>query len=245
MNTVIRIALGVTVITCAFCIYFINNYRGRLKAAELTVASFEENATKTAVQSSSLEADNDKLEKDLKGLQAQIPLLMAQIEGAASTSGTAQSGGKETQQQLIDAAKGLRLMTSERDKYREVAKETEQLKRQLLIYQNLGTVAQLQGMKDQVNNSQTPEGAVQDPQSTGGEGRAKVKLGTELGVVLSVDSKLGFCVINCGSTKGIAKGDEFHVHRTGNFVGKIKVDEVRPTVAIATAVKNSPPKLFE
>ena len=242
MNIAIRIALAITTLICAFCIYLISDYRGRLKTLEFAATSFEENATITAAQSSDLETANDKLEKDLKGLQAQIPLLMAQIEGAASTSSTAQSSGKETQQQLIDATKNLRLMASERDKYREAAKEAELLQRQLSIYQSLGTVAQLQGMKDQVNNSQTPDGAVPNPTSKGAETRAKPKPGTELGVILSVDTKLGFCVINCGSTKDIAKGDEFHVHRAGNFVGKIRVDEVRPAVAIATAVKKFTPK---
>lgn len=242
MNIAIRIALVITTLICAFCAYLINDYRGRLKALELAATSLEKKTTAAEARSSGLESANDKLEKDLKGLQVQIPLLMAQIEEASSKSGTAQSSAKETQRQLVDATKNLRLMASERDKYREAAKETELLKRQLSIYQSLGTVAQLQGMKDQVNNSQTPDGVVSNLTSKVAETRVKPKPGTEMGVILSVDSKLGFCVVNFGSSKGVVKGDEFHVHRAGNFVGKIKVDQVQPAVSLVVAIKKFTPK---
>tara|TARA_Y100000589_G_scaffold197915_1_gene186933 strand:- start:480 stop:1244 length:765 start_codon:yes stop_codon:yes gene_type:complete len=244
MNIAIRVALVITTLICAFCAYLINDYRGRLKVLELAATSLEKKTTAAEALSSDLESANDKLEKDLKGLQAQIPLLMAQIEGASSKSGTAQSSEKETQRQLIDARKNLRLMASELDNYREASKEAKLLKRQLSIYQRLGTVAQLQGMKDRINTSQQTDGVVPNPTSKVVENRVKPKPGTELGVILSVDVKLGFCVINCGSEKDIAKGDEFHIHRAGNFVGKIRVDEVRPAVAIATAVKKFTPKVL-
>tara|TARA_Y100001934_G_scaffold58956_1_gene73102 strand:+ start:204 stop:968 length:765 start_codon:yes stop_codon:yes gene_type:complete len=242
MNIAIRVALVITTLICAFCAYLINDYRGRLKALGLAATSLEKKTTAAEALSSDLESANDKLEKDLEGLQAQIPLLMAQIEGASSKSGTAQSTEKETQRQLIDARKNLRLMASELDKHRKASKDAELLKRQLSIYQSLGTVAQLQVMKDQINTSQQTDGVVPNPTSNVVENRVKSKPGTEMGVILSVDSKLGFCVVNFGASKGVVKGDEFHIHRAGDFVGKIKVDQVQPAVSLVVAIKKFTPK---
>ncbi len=243
MNIAVRIALVITTLICAICIYVITDYRGKLKAAELTAASIKESASKKSTQFSRLESSNLELKNKLVALQADVPNLMAQIELGSNMYKQADAASKEKSKQLADQKESLNLVRSERDKFREAAKNLQQLETVLAAYQRLGTVAQLQALKNQTQKNHTTSGEpVQGSHSGTIESRVKAKSGVELGMILSVDTKLGFCVINCGSNKGVVKGDQFDIHRAGNFVGKIKIDEVRPAVSIGTAVRKFTPK---
>lgn len=244
MNNVIRVALGITTITCVFCLYLVNDYRGRLKAQELSGPSLEEAAQEASgKQPVDSGTPNTKLEKELRLYKRQSVQLINQVNRAVESEKVALATLKETTQRLKDTINKLALMTTERDGYKEVAKTLDQLEQDLTAYQALGTLAQLRGLKDQVNNIEpTPSGVAGGTSSTKGEAHVRVKPGTEVGMILSVDSKLGFCVINCGSAKGIVKDDEFHIHRGNKFVGKIKIGEVRPAVSIALAIKEFTPK---
>ena len=53
------------------------------------------------------------------------------------------------------------------------------------------------------------------------------------GKVTGVDAKLGLAIINQGQRDGVAKGLAFHVHRRGQYIGKLIVDEIFPDVCAA------------
>ncbi len=238
MNIAIRVALVITTLICAFCAYLINDYRGRLKTAELALAAFEKKIPVQASQSSDdLVGLNKQLENELKNFKSQSVQLINQVNEAVQAEKTAREGIEQVSQRLKNKISELENLVSERDSLKEAVQELDQLEKDLAAYQALGTVAQLH---DQINAIRTKPKEVS--QNIGSKEKDKPRPGTEMGVILSVDSKLGFCVVNFGSAKGVVKGDEFHIHRAGNFVGKIKVDQVQPAVSLVVAIKKFTPK---
>ena len=52
--------------------------------------------------------------------------------------------------------------------------------------------------------------------------------------VSNVNPKLGFVVLTRGSTHGLANQDSYRIFsRTGQFLGRLKIESAQPTVSIA------------
>lgn len=248
MNTVIRIALGITTLSCGFCIYLISDYRAKLKANQQQITHLTEAANDKAA--TNLDSAKKKHEQEINFARAQNAELKRRLISMGDSAKVARAALGEVTERMNKIQNNFGVIQVERDGYKEIVQTLDQLEKELVAYQALGTVAQLQTMKEQINRPKTTTGSSPDNSDPAddpaeGERRVKAKPGTQVGVVLRVDLRLGFYVINSGSNKGIVKGDEFHIHREGNFVGKIKVDEVRPLVSIATAIKKFTPKALQ
>ena len=195
------------------------------------------------MRSSNLLSTNQELKNMVEQFSFERASFMRQLDKISNAHQKADAGSKEKSNQLFDQAKKLKLMEFERDKFKEIAGNAQKLEEALAAYRRLGTIVQLQGLKDEIQKIKEMAGNLgQKDRSTGRSSNLKAPVGAEIGVILSVDTTFDLCVISIGSVKGVAKGNEYHIHRAGNFIGKIKIDEVRPAVSIGFPIRKFTPK---
>jgi len=65
------------------------------------------------------------------------------------------------------------------------------------------------------------------------------------GKVIAVVKEYSFCVINVGSINGVREGDLFSLYHGSRYLGDIKIDKVRESLAAGEFLSSSLPRLLK
>ena len=236
MGKVTKIMLGLNILAGIAGIVFGMGVKGNLKAANEAKGTAEAAAKLATGGTSKLQSDNQKLSSNLQLTQGQ--LAQATNELAASKQALSSIEGNQGQlaQDLQKANVDLAQLQSQLTEAQNMAKTATQLQQEILGYRQIGSLPELQAIKEKADKIAKAAAKKKNNNSPGTK-KPSLKPGADVGAIVSYDPKFGFYVINRGSDHGIKAAQEFNVIRAGRLVGKIKIQQPQPTVSIANAVK--------
>jgi hypothetical protein len=198
-------------------------------------------STQASLQTS--QQNEAKLNKDLKGVRAQLDDTTRTLGEATNQLAQAQAKAQEQQARADKAASELTAVTGERNTAQQELSQwhlfeltPEQIRNNLA---RLRTVERERDVFTSENKALSKKVAnlTRELKRYTGEVEPDVVLppGTHATVV-AVDPKYDFVVLDAGGNQGILEGAKMLVNRNGNLVGKIKITSVEPTRSVANVL---------
>ena len=220
-------------------IFFGMGIKGDLKTAEEAKSAAEAAAQSAKGGTSKLESDNQKLSNDIQTLQGQFAKATNDLGAAQATLASVQGGQGQMAADLQKAQQDNAQLQSDVAAAQEIANQTQTLKRDLAAYEALGTAQEIRTRLNKLTKIETEKADKKKKAEETKKPKAPTPSsnGPKIGSIASYDPKFNFYVINRGADHGIKNNDVYRVVRNGQLVGKIKIKQTQPTVAIADAIK--------
>ena len=237
MGKVTKIMLGLNILAGIAGIVFGMGVKGNLKAANEAKGTAEAAAKLATGGTSKLQSDNQELSSNLQLTQGQLAQATNELAASKQTLSSVQGDQGQLAQDLQKANVDLAQLQSQLTEAQNMAKTATQLQQEIQGYRQIGTLPELQAIKEKADKIAKAAAEKKNNNNRPGTKKPSPRPGADVGAIVSFDPKFGFYVINRGSDHGIKAAQEFNVIRAGRLVGKIKIQQPQPTVSIANAVK--------
>ena len=240
MGKVTKIMLILNILAGGAGIFFGMGIKGDLKTAEEAKGKAEADAQAAKGGTSKLQNDNQKLSTDLQNLQGQFAKATNDLGAAQSTLASLQGGQGKMAADLQAAQQDNAQLQSQLTAAQTLANQTQKLKGDIAAYEAFGTPQEIRKRLDKLAKMESDAAAKKKKAKDDSKKNPKNNTpapGAEVGSVASFDPKFGFAVLNRGASHGIKVGDVFRVTRNGQLVGKVTVQKIELTTAIANPIK--------
>ena len=172
-----------------------------------------------------LAQDNQQLRDDFTRLSASLELLQGDLSNAMQRNTTLQDDSAAQRQAAFDA--------QEAQRQAELARRD--LEDQITSYED--QIAGLQSdLTDALARGKDSQMLLDVAVASGFDPTAVMAMPAIDAIVAQVDNELGFVILDKGADSEVQRGFTFDVYRGGNFLGRVRVDQVHDRYSTASIV---------
>ena len=172
-----------------------------------------------------LAQDNQQLRDDFTRLSASLELLQGDLSNAMQRNTTLQDDSAAQRQAAFDA--------QEAQRQAELARRD--LEDQITSYED--QIAGLQSdLTDALARGKDSQLLLDVAVASGFDPTAVMAMPAIDAIVAQVDNELGFVILDKGADSEVQRGFTFDVYRGGNFLGRVRVDQVHDRYSTASIV---------
>jgi hypothetical protein len=233
----LKISLGLAILVGLATLYYVH-----VPVAN-SIAELKSNLQSTQASLQTSQQNEAKLNKDLKGVRAQLDDTTRTLGETTNQLAQAQAKAQEQQARADKASSELTAVTGERNQAQQELSQWHLFELTPdKIRENLARLRTVERERDVFTTenkalSKKVANLTRELKRYTGEVEPEIVLpaGTHATVV-AVDPKYDFVVLDAGGNQGILEGAKLLVNRDGKLIGKVRITSVEPNRSVANVL---------